>query len=782
MPDDINVAATREIAARTNNLFLPIYNDPEQTSRKFEADDPEREALDAAFGRASGQYDENNEDQATLDIFLCLADHVSELKLISVHHDPSTADFHWSRMRCLFGGVGFKHHHKIATLLSSLYPMCAMRPDETIEEWRTALAEAHRLCGWPVSLGLVPWAELRFAIQFAPKDSIFIHDWHKIVAYIHLLKHLRFSRIHGLVVTYEGKAIFVDAPDGTNLCTKRHLDMLGPALGLPPNRGKLAHPLAVAVNNLLKSLPVSNYLERQSLANVPGFVLAGPWSRLMPDPQSMHGFVQHGMRLTNVWMAENGKVELVPGGTEEIIGFDWNLKPGTADVEAKMRYIASLPKTYDTYARPSDIFLHAFPNTSFERYRLFQPAFKAVFDSILCAGLMRVECPSLQREKPFILFMPADPQPEDATNQGKTYAADVVANAFVPGIGRADAVPTSTSAPDMRALAADVEHYGTLNIDEWVMPQSGQHFLCHKNLQSLLVGGAVKMGKTFENESFPVTLKYPLIANTKVFYVPPDLVNRCFPVFMETFTDEQRSRADVLHEVEAGVVSVRLRLAALGMIERLGLVDYVNDGRFGTTNSGSRYSNIRAMAIRILRQRDGLPDVEATLAIDSFMESCRKAIGAHTREAESSGLLAQQMDGDGVVVRAYAVFSEIGPMRIEELVQVARQESPDGGAHGLSPTAILRGRLTIAGSTNSNLGTLLTFIGGRTRNVSDRVMSLAFARDLKALMPQVGAEWLLPDICGERGWKMTRMSDNSGAIRVRIEQDAPATHRTLPPE
>jgi len=779
MPSDINVGATREIANRANNLFLPIYTDDE-AQRKFCAPVEEHDALDQAFGRASGEYNANASDETMLDVFMRLARILPALNIVSTTHDPGTADFHWARLRCVFAGVGFPHHAKLAARLCDAYPMCGMRPDETEAEWQTSLREAHQMCGWPVTLGLVGWAELRHCIQFTTKDDLNISDWHKIVSLLHVLKHLRYSRHFGLVVVFGGRPVFVEAPKGTNICTRRQTEPLMLPLGLPPARGKVVHPLTAATTAILLALPLSELLERQPLSDIPGYVLAGPWSRLHPDPQAMHGFVQHGSRMSNVWIAENGRVEPVPGGTSEIINYDWNLAPGEEDAAALERFRASLPDVYDMNASPADVFLQAFPNTSFERYRLDPRAFAAVFDACMCAGLMRLECPVLQRERPFMLFMPANPHPEDSTNQGKTYAGDVVANAFAPGIGRAQGIPLSTNAPDMRALAGDIERMGTLNIDEWVMPTAPQHLLCHRNLQTLFVGGQINVGKAYENGSFPIALKFPLIANTKVFYVPPDLVNRCVPVFLETFTNAQRAHTQILNEIETGKTSVKLRLAALGTMEKLHLVEYINAGQFGTTNEGSRYQGIRALSIRILEHRQNISTAGATELVDAYMEAVRGAITAHTREAESSGLLSMQMDGDSVNVRAYAIFAEIGLTRIEELVQVARQESTDQGRHGLSPTAILKGRLTVAGVTNNSLSTLLNFIGGRARNVGDRVMALAFARDLKSLLPHVGASWLLPDICGERGWTMKRMADCGGAIRVSLAQIAPPTHIITP--
>jgi hypothetical protein len=784
MPDtaDIRTDATREIAERVNNLNLPIYTTDEDRYPKFDALEDDKTALDAAFGQASGIYDEDSHDEAVLAVFEQFARLLPKLDIVQTFHDPSTAEWHWARLRCILAGAGFNHHAPLATILSALYPMCPLHGDETREVWKQNLIDAHRMSGWPVTIGCATWLSLTRSISRCSVDTLQLRGWHKVVALLHVIKHMRFSFTSGFVITYQAKSVSLIASVESNALSgagSKHGMFFNRELGAPVRRGKSTHPLTEALNSVYASLSTSDLLLRKPLSHLPGFVLAGPWSRAYPDPTTMGGFIQHGQRLNDVWVASDGRVQPVSGETADIVGYDWTVTPLTPDEISRNSFLAGMPDTYDVNAAPSDVFLGCFPNVSVQRYGLDLGIYCAVLDATLAACMLVREVKELTVEKPLMLFLPAEAAPDEATNQGKTWACKLVANAVAPGIALLT-VSNTTDMPGQRAIHSEIRRHGTLCLDEWHLVPGSEHPLAAGNLQSLLVGNEVSAGMVRENGSHPIRLVYPLFANSKTFAAPPDMVNRCIPTFLERFDNTQRLRGGVVAELESGRAALRMRLAALGVVEKYDLLNWLPTAPAVTSNEGMRYPRIRAMAARILSFRTAQDFDVCCTAVDTYMAAARAALGNQLREAESSGLLSQMEDGETVVIRAYSLFAEVGVAATEQIKLAAERYAPDNGSHGFSPTALLKARLDVAGMNGRPLSALLSYVGNGARvgRVSDRTMALALSRDLKALLPDVGSVWLLPDIAGERGWKLTRRPDNSGAVRVALTQEAPATHMT----
>lgn len=763
--DDVNASATREIANRIGNLFLPLYAEEGSQAWLFPVEDAdERLELDKAFGNASELWSPMTDDETVLDVFSQFCRLMPKLPLVQVYHEPDKAEFHWSRARCVLGGAGFVAHAKLADILTPLYPQCPLRTDETIEEWKEALATAHRVCGWPVTLALAEWSNLVSALQPIAREAG-KQIWLRVVSLFHLLKHLRFSKTFGLVATYKNTAASFSFDDSASniLGSSKYARLnIAPALGCPsaPDR-KSAHPLTACVDEWFRILATSDLLRRKTTSLLPGIVQHGPWSTLSPDPVNTHGFVQHGSRLTGVWLAQSGKVLPSTGETPDIVGYDWSLSPDECSVERR-KFELALPTHYDASSTPFQTFFTGFPNINSSNFA-DADAMACLFDAVVCASMIRAEVGGLDIEKPLIMCMPAEPTLDESTNQGKSKAAHTIARAFAPGVPLIG-VSDSDSAPVLRAIAATIKRYGTLCADEWRQPKSKGHILSHENLQLLITGGSVAVGEVRENVVEPLHLQHPLVVSCKAMDAPPDIINRSLIFIFDRLTDAQRSRGDILDEIESGKLALKIRLAALALCERLNLAAVTNAASRGSTNKGWRFNTLRAIAGVIWKGRHGA-DGESRL--DAAIQSMQQSFVSHTREAEENGLLASVEEGSTVKVRLYSVFHELTSNELD-LVRASCDARSSNGAW--TPAIMLKARAELSGLGNRPFSMLCEHLCGIRARVSDRSVSSSLSRDIKGVMPTVGDEWVLPELLGMGGWRLKRVSDSNGVARVTLQR------------
>lgn len=759
--------ATRAQANRIGNWFLPIYRTADD-SHKFPVEDPDEQLeFDVVCANAQELWAPTTQDEAVADVFMQFCRLLPKLDLVSLYHAPDQAEFCWSRIRCIIGGAGHALHPLFAAHLTNIYPQCPLRAEETYEEWRAALDAAHRNCGWPITMGLLDWASVAQALRQTTKGAP-IQPWVRVVALFHILKHLRYSRTFGLVVVYKNTVAGFSFDEtasnvlGSSGFCKSHVS---PALGcVAAADPKAVHPLTAAVDQWFRVLSTSDLLRRKTTTTLPGVVQHGPWSTLSPDPVATHGFIQHGARLAGVWLAQAGRIHPTTGESADIVGYDWAMNPDEFTHQRQL-FEAALPTTYDTTATPFEVFTKGFPNLNTRNFGGDTDAAACLFDAVVCASLIRPEVPSLAIEKPIVMCMPSTPTLDESTNQGKSKAAHTIARALVPGIPLIG-VPDSDSPPDMRAITSTIRRYGTLCGDEWRQPKKKSHVLSHENLQLLITGGAVSVGEVLANDVEPLYLQHPIVVSCKAIDAPPDIINRSLVFVFDQLTNEQRANGTILDEIETGKLSLRIRLAALALCERLGLADQANLAPKTSTAKGWRFNTLRAIANVIWKSRHGGAD--GSKQLDLAIQHMQAGFSGHTREAEENGLLATLEEGSAVRLRLYSVFHA---MTAQELDLFRASTTAHAGGDTWTSLALLRGRAELTGLSGKPLSMLCEHLIGSRPKAADRSIASALMRDIRGVMPNVGDDWLLPDLLGMAGWRLVRLDDVAMGVRVTLKKD-----------
>jgi hypothetical protein len=696
-------------------------------------------------------------DEDELPIWIAAARLLPILSIVNADAvDVNTAPFHWARARCLFAGAGHKHHDAIAAVLTDVYPVCDLAPGETEADWITALQKARDICGWPVHLGRLPWHGLVAALGTQEKIDP-ISPWHLAVGLLHLLKYLR-TRQDMLAVVYRGTAALLPRGESNVIAlNKTLLPQITQALGCPLPHGKHANTMTIALQLMLKLVSVDRLLSQRPISELPGTVIAGPWSGLEPDPTNS-GFMHTGMRLAGVWNACKGAIKLYTGSPVDAIAWAWNVQnPGEfADVRSAVE--ASMPTTYPT-GWPADLLLSDFPNLDLN-WATDQECARVLLELPLFASLLRRGGEALSREFPFVLFLPDTPSIDDSTNQGKTAITRTLVRAMSPGAPTV-VPPDTSSAPDNRAFVDILSQYGTAGLDEWSPPQNRSHPLSHQNLQTLCTGGGVTFGRVLENTGM-ITLRHSLVAGCKAVEFPPDMVSRTIMWPLNQFTDAQRNRSDVKARVDSGQAALQLRLAALHQIETRDLANKLANAP-PSTNSTLRFDAHTSLACILYLERTG----NVCTSLGATVNEMRMRLSRHVADAATTGVLSAQENGGYLTIRLPDLFAGNGP----DIVGLCQQEMAAVGVgterligKGWNTAAQLLDSLRKARGFPTLQAMLPAILGGRMK-ATDRQITIALGRSIKQLVPQ-GGTFAIP----ETGWTLERGSDCSNTLRVRLIQ------------
>lgn len=755
--EDTRLALQRAIVAVSNDLRQPLYQDDTRQARYAMYADADKEQEPITNACLAAEWSPQFHDSDELPIWLAAARLLPVLGIVNPDQtDPNTLAFHWSRARCLFAGAGHKHHDAIAQVLCGLYSgHCDLVPGETENDWIQALQAARNVCGWPAHLGRLNWSSLVKCMVWIDKSDG-TASWHRAAAMLHILKHIR-TRGDMLAIVHASTASLIPKPESNVIAlNKSTLAMVTQALGCALPHGKEIHPLTQAVQILLKQVSIDRLLSQRPLSELPGTVIAGPWSSVEPDPNASRGFVQSGLRLSGVWNASNGAVREYTGSPIDAVCWAWNISNPAEFAEVKAGLMASMPTTYPT-GWPADMLLSDFPNIDLS-WATDKDCARVLLELPMFASLLRKSGEPLSREFPFVLFLPDVPTLEDSTNQGKTAITRTLVRALAPGAPTV-VPPDTSSAPDNRAFVDVLAQYGTAGLDEWAPPQTRSHPLSHQNLQTLCTGGGVTFGRVLENTGM-ISLRHSLVAGCKAVEFPPDMVTRTLMWPLKQFTEAERNRGDVKARVDSGQASLQLRLAALHQIETRDLAFRLNQHQ-GSTNSVMRFDAHASLAEILYFQRTGT--VLTTLG--QTITEMRARLGKHVAEAATSGVLSAQETGGYLTVRLPDVFSGLGP----DILGLAQQEMLQASigterllGKGWNTTAQLLECLRKARGFPT-LQAMLPAISGSKGRASDRQIVLAMSRSLKSLIPQNGI-YEIP----ESGWTLERGDDRSNSVRVRL--------------
>jgi len=748
----------RSIVANNNDLCAPIYQDENRDARVslYAESGEEQTALSKAFGLAPWKPQAHDDDERP--IWLAFAKLVPALGLVNAQAtDPNTSAFHWAKVRCIMAGAGYAHHDAIAGVLTSLYPVCDMAMGETEADWIKALQNARTICGWPANLARVNWQAVVRALTWVDKTDPPV-SWHRAIAALHILKHVR-TRGDKLAVVHGGISAMLPMPESNIIAlTRSSMAMVTQALGCPQPHGKEIHPLTLAMQTVLRQISIDRLLIQRPLAELPGTVIAGPWSSCEPDPMASDGFVQTGLRLSGVWNASNGAVREYTGSPVDAIAWAWNTTNPGDHAETKQALIASMPKTYPT-SWPADMIVSDFPNIDLG-WATDPDMAKVLLELPIFASLLRRTGDPLSREFPFVLLLPDVPTMEDSTNQGKTALTRMLIRAMSPGAPTV-VPPDTNSAPDNRAFVDQIISYGTVGLDEWTPPQSRSHPLSHQNLQTLCTGGGVTFGRVLENSGL-ISLRHSLVAGAKAVDFPPDMISRTITWPLKQFTEQERNRGDVKARVDSGQASLQLRLACLHQIETHVLAERLAQAP-SAVNSVLRFDAHAQLACILYERRTG----RTCTTLGQTVREMRDRLSRHVNEAATSGVLSAQEGGGYLTVRVPDLFAGCGPDTIGLLIQE------------LQVTSTATERLLGRGWNNSSqlldalrktrgfptLQAMLPAISGGRKAATDRQIVMALNRSLKSLLPENGT-FEIP----ETGFTLERGPDASNSARIRIVQ------------
>lgn len=764
------VGYSHDQANRGTDILTAIYpQDPTENSKRFHGgEQDEQDRLDTAFTNARNLY------PATSDVphavFRAFARLTPVWASVPVNHDPNVADFVWCRVRAVIASAGHEHHADLAKILGSLYPQCPLLPAETKQEWDAALVDAHRNSGYPAHLACVPWNSLVRALKQRETKLSMTEEWHRAVALLHVLKHVR--RVEGeqsVVVTFDGVANHIELDSSSVLGQQLTVTSgITRSLGCPPSsKAKHSHPLTDAVTWALGKLSPSQLLLRRSLTHLPGSVLRGGWSSTEPDPQSRTNFVQHGLRLSGVWVASQGKVEEHYGDDSDILDYNWNIiNPFDFD-RSKGRLEEIIPKTYSV-AFPSDTFFSLFPNIETAWSDL--DAIKAIFDSPIFASLLRPDMRELEREYPLVAFLPQTPEIEQTSNQGKTMAALTYARILVPSLKVTGSSETS-SAPEIRAVCSTIRSAGTLCLDEFRMPKTKSHPLCRENLQLMCTGGDVTAGKVLDNEESNVQLRHSLVCSAKALDFPPDLMNRTFAFYLGDLDDSMRDSPRIA-KLEDGSLALQMRLGAIALAEKSQLADHLRALLPHVQGSKFRFQAHRILAKLLYMMRTGRPEKGE---IDKAWVDMSVRFAHHTKDAEDSGVLTSLETGTNLRLRLTSFFDGMTEMDLQTMAAYILQTGYSLGSNTntwVSTLGLLRARAIPAGLSGRGLHQLLPHISSSRGFYGDRQIGMVLIEEIRRLLP-ANTCWQLPGHLGVAGWVLWR-KDNANAPCMRLEKLTPA--------
>lgn len=633
--------------------------------------------------------------------------------------------FVFARARCFFSGAGFENWHDLAHILCGLYAACPFDPDQDKESWEKELHTAHKTCGWPVTLG---WADY----HSVPEVDGY-HDWMIAIGWMHVIKHLR-REGDAVVVAYRSRIAKIDAPKSGSINPgdwKAQLPSIHGALDAHGDGGKRS-----AVNHCLTRLRLDDFIERKNLGALPGTILRGEWSTIVPAARHTSSFIRHDLRLDGVWEARGGRIRRVEGDDEDIMDWAWNLSDARSArcTRLRERFTQMLPTTYKE-GSPASMLTEWFPHWVVpEAGTVEREAYFALLDAVLCASVVRKMVTALDSEFPLVLIMPDDPTAETSTNQGKGLMTRAVTTGMVGDIPRPKTAPDSGSAPDSRSIAAVIRAWGTIGLDEFQIPATKSHILSRDNLQSLCTGGEVTSGLAHENGDGNVSLGHSIVINSKCLDLAPDLMNRSLPLFLGPCSDAQRARVDVKRLIETGAVGLQLRLAAIGCAEVHYLADACEDDLDLPAAKGSwRFTSHRAMAAKLLIARTGLDTETACSALDRIAEDMNDALRQHQLAADASGLSSSTETGKNIRLPWPAVWEGVSEESVNLICAAINVDGkPYHGTKMVNVTELLRMRLDHTGQPGRMLSTILSYASGSSQRASNIAVARAASDGLKS--------------------------------------------------
>ena len=351
--------------------------------------------------------------------------------------------------------------------------------------------------------------------------------------------------------------------------------------------------------------------------------------------------------------------------------------------------------------------------------------------------------------------MPITATGDGSTDNGASSIAAAIARTHMPTYPTSSQTNDHESAPDNRALAADIRAFGGLWLDDWKMPRSTGHILSREKLQTLATGGGLKVGKVMENEAETTKLTECFVINTKCVQLPPDLINRSVFFFAGKVSEEQKGNIDVAAALTEGRVAIEIRFATLNWIRWLDLDTVI------PVSTPIRFPLFATIAMKFAAHR-GIPNpAEAVAAAWKFAGEYQQV---HYRQAEDSGLVNQVENRRSIVARVIDLFSGAS----HEDMDVLRGYF-DGRT--ISVLEVATGRCWVRHGERASISALrcLQDLGiGAPPEAKQPAVVVAYNEDAKRVMPNVGDEFVVHPGNGTGQWKLRRVADNGSTPRFKL--------------
>lgn len=750
-----HVAKVREAASARSDIRMPI----ETEKGWFSAVDDDV-LLDLA-GLCRRPFAEKETSDLRVEVFGRFVRLLGPLGLAPATGEDNTSSWRWAGIRCILAGAGYEAHRPLATAILSLYAEAPFDPEQPFEDWKKELFEAHTMSGVPCVLGLLPYAQVKAICDRI--DTLDDKRWLRVVAVLHLLKHVRLDTSGddaAVRVCCNGAAqLYQLTGDDTDpLAHPKVSSLVLSRLGGSSKVKKGANHLDAALHHALSRLSLRNLLQVQPLTSLPPAVLWGPWSGVEPAAPDPFSFTQCHMRLTGVWVAEDGNIRPERGDEEVLMPFAWLLAPERAEISAaRGHFAAGLPEHYSVDALPADLLRRVFPNMAFD-WTQVPEAHLALYDAAIASGVLRYHRQGMEREYLMIWTLPSTPTRAGSTNNGKTTCATAIAHAICPGLEPSGTKDTD-AATDSRAISSVLRQWGTIFLDDWHPVRSKSHILHRDTLQRLCTGGTSIEGMVYENTAPPVRLRHNIIVTAKCADLPPDLVNRSLFLWLDALPDEARALTGRADAAVSGQLGLMLRLAADHWICKLKIADAPAIG-----HPSWRFPHFLAAACAFLRARVGGTEAEALALISRALDEQTHHHEKHQEQAEESGLAAEADGRRALHFNLRDLFHDIGAVECEGLSAVISALHADAA---MTPGQLLRARgIACFGEQGCprSLGGILKALGLVSDGDSkDRTVSVAVSDALRRAMPEVGKRWTILE-SPRCTWALHRLADGASGV------------------
>jgi hypothetical protein len=193
-----------------------------------------------------------------------------------------------------------------------------------------------------------------------------------------------------------------------------------------------------------------------------------------------------------------------------------------------------------------------------------------------------------------------------------------------------------------------------------------------------------------------------------------------------------------------------MRLGLWAIIEQHGLLTKFCLAPKMSAKSGLRFDCHRTLGMLLMQARMGCTEATAYALLDHAARIMVDHLKSHVNDAVESGLVAAMEFGSALRLRFGALFDDLDGDRLEQFRQYLTLYGTNKG--GNNARDFIRAWMEVRGMAHRPLQEILPLLTGSRRHASDKAVVVAMGADMKNIMPDTGATWLLPGDHGLQGW------------------------------